>query len=544
LKRQIIFWVLAVGMLASFPVLRQRHADEISNHRIALVVDWKEVRELADREIASPVFLLQALHELGIQGVLFSPLTLKDVVRGQAAALGHKTITMNDPELGEQALQELALRGMQRLHGERNDEGYMISRPDGDFSNFDDVEIGYDHRLLALCHDQDLQTYLRVNQDPWLQKVEELPLNITGVIFTTDDPPGGPLALDTWSSRIATHQWQQLLIEFKPTKAAVALARAVPSLTVRTHTIPTAELKDLTPSQELSRWQRAVSERSCRCLLFRPAPVESWADFKTRCDHLRRALIHEGWELNIPNEKSLWKPTGWIKLNFRLFVAFCMAAFAPILGVALSREHVGWKGFFIVVGISLAGGVMAAALADLPETRLEIIPFRGIKIALVFPWLISLLVLYPWNELKAELKLPLTRLNFILSFLLLGVLAYGIVRSGNSAPAWRAGSEQGVRDFLEKTLNVRPRFKEFAVGYPLLLLAFLLQRKKRGTKTADWRPLMWVGLIGPISAVNTFCHLHSPLALAFERTGLGLLLGCMGGIILYFIYQWWGEKFI
>ncbi|MBO7394243.1 MAG: hypothetical protein J6U98_08605 [Abditibacteriota bacterium] len=82
---------------------------------------------------------------------------------------------------------------------------------------------------------------------------------------------------------------------------------------------------------------------------------------------------------------------------------------------------------------------------------------------------------------------------------------------------------------LDKVLFVRPRTKEFLVGYPLLMagMAFLTKGKR------NWAvPCIVVGSVGLISALNTFCHIHTPLILSFVRTLNGLWVGLVIGIIL------------
>ncbi len=46
------------------------------------------------------------------------------------------------------------------------------------------------------------------------------------------------------------------------------------------------------------------------------------------------------------------------------------------------------------------------------------------------------------------------------------------------------------------------------------------------------RLLIGLGMIGPISMINTFCHLHSPLYLAYLRSFNGIVLGTMIGALL------------
>ena len=82
---------------------------------------------------------------------------------------------------------------------------------------------------------------------------------------------------------------------------------------------------------------------------------------------------------------------------------------------------------------------------------------------------------------------------------------------------------------LDKVLFVRPRTKEFLVGYPLLMagMAFLTKGKR------NWAvPCIVVGSVGLVSALNTFCHIHTPIVLSFVRTFNGLWVGLVIGTIL------------
>jgi hypothetical protein len=50
-----------------------------------------------------------------------------------------------------------------------------------------------------------------------------------------------------------------------------------------------------------------------------------------------------------------------------------------------------------------------------------------------------------------------------------------------------------------------------------------------------------------VSLVNTFAHVHTPLAVSFFRTFNGLWLGMLGGIALIAVYRLlaaWGKRVI
>jgi hypothetical protein len=82
---------------------------------------------------------------------------------------------------------------------------------------------------------------------------------------------------------------------------------------------------------------------------------------------------------------------------------------------------------------------------------------------------------------------------------------------------------------LEDAFGVRPRFKEL-LGYPVLLLGLLLHPRWGRPATAA---LVVLGAIGPISLVNSFLHLHTPLVITLLRSLYGLGLGLLFGLAVW-----------
>lgn len=81
-----------------------------------------------------------------------------------------------------------------------------------------------------------------------------------------------------------------------------------------------------------------------------------------------------------------------------------------------------------------------------------------------------------------------------------------------------------------KTLYIRPRFKEFLIGHPFLLLALGL--RKRFKDSLYFYPLIILATIGQINILNTFSHAHTPLLVSFLRSFHGIWLGGLLGFIL------------
>jgi hypothetical protein len=108
-----------------------------------------------------------------------------------------------------------------------------------------------------------------------------------------------------------------------------------------------------------------------------------------------------------------------------------------------------------------------------------------------------------------------------------------LMRTGNEAPGAVSDIELRLRALLENLMNVRPRTKEFLIGHPALVLALMLLIQHRRA----WLPLaMLLGAIGQVSVVNTFCHLHSPLAVSLLRVAWGAGLGVGLGLSILAVW--------
>jgi hypothetical protein len=98
-----------------------------------------------------------------------------------------------------------------------------------------------------------------------------------------------------------------------------------------------------------------------------------------------------------------------------------------------------------------------------------------------------------------------------------GLLA---IRSGNASFDWMT-PDQGFRQWLENVLVIRPRTKEFLFGQPLLLIGLYTRR--------HW--IILLGMVGQVSIINTFFHVHTPLIMSLMRTLQGIWIGAVIGMI-------------
>ena len=164
--------------------------------------------------------------------------------------------------------------------------------------------------------------------------------------------------------------------------------------------------------------------------------------------------------------------------------------------------------------------------------------FPAVKLALTLPILIIAIALLLkesggniFNWVKEVLGAKVSLLSVALGAVCLAGLGILVARSGNFVlPV--PGFEKEFRNMLEVLMYVRPRTKEFLIGYPILCFAavYFLSWKK------NWLWLLAaIGAIAPVSVFNSFSHIHTPLFISFIRTMNGLVLGIMiGAVVVWF----------
>jgi hypothetical protein len=222
----------------------------------------------------------------------------------------------------------------------------------------------------------------------------------------------------------------------------------------------------------------------------------------------------------------------------------------PALAVTMFLDQFGSKSvrkslitILKITGISLIGAIlMIGLLADLTY-MVKVNQFIGVKLAHTIPigLVIGFLVLKKaredewlkagWPKAGEFFHQPLL-LGPTLAVIVLAVIYYIYVdRTGNQS-AFVTGTELQVRSLLDQLLGIRPRTKEFLIGHPVMLLALYF-----GYKFRYGVGLLLVGIIAQVSLVNTFAHIHTPIAISLIRTGYGLVFGMVIGLALLAGYR-------
>lgn len=197
--------------------------------------------------------------------------------------------------------------------------------------------------------------------------------------------------------------------------------------------------------------------------------------------------------------------------------------------------------FIRTAAISAIGAVFIISLLNNVTYNLVIQQFKGVNILAFTPILIVgvYLVLFSENlnpsqiiqKAKRLLTTSVSVLWIVAALLFLGIAYYYLSRTGNEGTA--SPFELMFRSFLENTLKVRPRTKEFLIGNPILILGIYLALKQR----LNALYLVLIGVIGQASFIGSFTHLHTPLQISMLRGIYGMVFGALIAVVLIVLWE-------
>ena len=432
---------------------------------------------------------------------------------------------------------------------------------------------------------------------------------INGIVsmgFNDDNLPG--VNQTNWNEvsqmladKFDEHGWPLCQCEFFSQKGLSTVAKLMGYNVSRLHAVPSEEMKTLTAAAIVDRFQLAANERGMNVIVYRADTALSAEDNAIILQDVKNAIEAKGRNVGdmIPMESvtipiwvgilaALGIGAGGVLLLERLYFKK-WAYILPAVGVVIS-----WAAIFIgqsalmykllalaavmifpmlaiitfikpdgrtmvksilalilMTLASLIGAVFVIGLLSTRDYMTAISVFSGIKVSQMLPLVIlAMFYWYQTNLLKGYnsnlvvmtrdlLKKSVSVAVLVVLAFAAGVLLLYMLRSGNDAISV-SDMEKAFRSFLDSTLQVRPRTKEFMFAHPLMLLVLYF-----GFRKNLW-PAVVLGAIGQVSLVNTFEHLHTPIAVSLLRTFNGLLLGIIIGIVLILVVkvvlQWLNKK--
>ncbi len=251
-----------------------------------------------------------------------------------------------------------------------------------------------------------------------------------------------------------------------------------------------------------------------------------------------------------------------ITYSLRIQMIYLLAAFAVAVLVPLwifnyllyavdknknfaRRMNRSLKFYGICLAVSILAGIVVQGILLDNSYLLQVNMFRGVRAALVLPLILALILLLYFRlgnirvlfeRIYKIFDSPILYKHVLIGTLLIlaGVLL--LTRAGNHPLIAVSEFELVIRNLLEEIFQVRPRFKSFLIGQPILLLGIYLALKD---KKNAW--LLIPGLLGPINVINSFAHVHTPILISLTREILGAFLGMILGIGLIYIYRRWAE---
>lgn len=355
-----------------------------------------------------------------------------------------------------------------------------------------------------------------------------------------------PLLLRALPELIASKHLFIPLFEFSP----IATQQPLPSIgadnLIKGHAISTREMMGADPQFLQPRVMRAIESRWVRLLFIRFSPKMSLEQNIGVQVSLAEALRQKGYEVGEMSLFRRWDTGangGFFTVDGRRWLIFGISLLTPLLGL-LWAQSFNWRSaslcFISVSALSVLSGLVIHALGSVPNLVLMIQMVRGIKLQLLLPLAFSLLIFLNPKEIRAGLEQSLKIKHVVIAAGVFGVLlAVYLMRSGNFPIIPVTDSERIFRDYLDQLFVVRPRFKEFLIGHPLFMLGLVMRSRMRLVKNFYWdgRFILWVGMIGQISIINTFMHFHAPLGEAIVRTFNGLWIGFLVSLPLIYLFR-------
>ncbi|MFN3966116.1 MAG: DUF5693 family protein [Endomicrobiia bacterium] len=282
---------------------------------------------------------------------------------------------------------------------------------------------------------------------------------------------------------------------------------------------------ELIPELAFYRWFRAVRERNCRILYYDFYEELNIEENLNYLRNLSSKLKKEKFNLSfVQTQKKVSNLFGF----FGKYFALIFSILTPLISIIYYKKN-SYKNFifnFCVISlINLLGSFLITALLSKTEFFLKLDEFRGVKLALISPLFFAVPILFSINEIKKFFLKPVNFFLVILAVLIFLFLQFAAIRTENISQI--TNTESWIRLSLEKIFGVRPRFKEFLIGHPLLLFGLAFNLKI----------FILLGLIGQTSLINTFLHVHTPFYICILRTIYGLIIGFLIGIFFIKVYK-------
>lgn len=346
---------------------------------------------------------------------------------------------------------------------------------------------------------------------------------------------------------ILTPDKKFLYFEFLKQKKIRKILTDLPKNVIKAHTIPLDELANYTDISSITnRYLKALRERNCRFFFFnlnydQPIDIQI-ANLK----NIITKFYHFG-----------FRPSGQLPeifttkfTNFKTFIAMIIMMIGPLISTFFTLhllEYLKFSKYFIpVIGLLLLSlftfiiSLIVSSLLTSPEYIFSLKNIHGIKLGILIPCIFLPFIIFNSSQRREVFLSNITWIGMLGYSLIIILFLIIFLKSANYGLLFPF--ETKFRTILENIFFVRPRFKEFLFGHPSIMLGlWIYSRENIKLKHYDFplssKLLIWFGIIGQISIINTFIHIHTSLITSISRAFTGLFLGIIVGIIYISVFE-------
>ena len=607
LKSSKFFLIVAVlTLIAASISVDKRVKIEGANKDVLLVAESDTIQSIAAAQGLTLDEALTKLQKYGLNGIVIPEDTIGELLLDGKAHLSGvvvqnetqtSSISFDDDATVQRVVRGLSIRYGKLVQSKSIREGKLALPPiDGDTLRA--TSIGLNPQVVAAAQRHHLTIVGRYSNPVGISAkaitetigwAKEMGVKI--FLPQGDQVLGRREALDVTKEALIANEMLYASPEFAKLGGDQEMLVKMPERVIRLHAAQKEELDKLSPEGALERYVKAAKERNMRVLLLRSlteasvAPLDSFGEFVgTISDGLTKKGLTLGEpqpypEPNVPKAIKILiglfggLATLWVAVKMfgdqKGLILGSLGALGATAGAAMHGAGLEASALllsmvfpigsyywlkenkpnpFIALGglafLSIIGGLCVAGLMNSTAYYIRAEVFSGVKISVFLPIIVVGIVAFAdFNDFKKSMKDPISWGAAATGILILGVLGVIWMRSGNDNPNTVSGGELAFRGILETVLPVRPRSKEFLMGFPaLVVVLFVLSAVKydplRLGKFSGWVSLgIMLGFVGLTDSVNTLCHLHTPVKVSVERDIIGLIIGSGIGLGVWVVVK-------
>jgi Family of unknown function (DUF5693) len=474
--------------------------------------------------------------------------------------------TDEDPKIEDKSLgyfdtetyEEIVSNGFQVVPRIKND--FTSSEKDGHFNNETMVKqlLKFPKNEVdkVLFIGKEVVGYDGTSKDKMIKYAKQLKVNDYDVVTIEGTEQKG---MQTFAKEM-NYDVERLYSENRTSENAASerLSRAVKERNIRTLLVKVEKLDDKTADAEFKQMINEIQDFHAEVPgYFKTGEAQPFADMKdykllqlfaflggsvylalaARSVHRKLTMLALIGGLAI-SAGYLLLGIGMLLKGFALLVAVAGPIWAVLRVRRVENMNRIVLNYVVAAGIVFMGAWFVVSLLYGDPYLYKLEEFRGIKVLLALPIIVTAVVLGLQINHASSLKRLISYINspvrywHVLVLMVVAVIgAYYLSRSGNTGTA--SALELTLRSKLEQLMFVRPRTKEFLIGFPFFVFGLYLFRRYAGIASA----FLVVGVIGFASMMNTFTHLHIPLMLSVLRSVYALVIGLVIGLVMIAVYK-------